>query len=100
MADVELVIRIPEEMYAEIMDEDGIDIDTMLVLCKDIVKNGILIPKGYGRLISEAEIRRFLKCPEYEKCDWRNCYDCSQSYCINLNNLRDLVPIIEEESEE
>ena len=59
MADIELVIKIPEEMYAQIIDENCID--TMLIPYKDIVKNGTPLPKGHGRLIDETEIK---------KCGW------------------------------
>lgn len=48
MADIELVVKITEEMYAQIIDENGID--TMLIPYKDIIKNGVPLPKGHGRL--------------------------------------------------
>lgn len=53
MVDVELVIKIPEEMYKQIIDENGID--TRLIPYKDIIKNGIQLLKGHGRLIDEKE---------------------------------------------
>ena len=43
MADIELVVRIPEEMYAQIIDEKGID--AMLIPYKDIIKNGTPLDK-------------------------------------------------------
>lgn len=46
---MQLVIDIPEEMYAEIMDENGIE--TMLIPYDDIIRNGTPLPKGHGRLI-------------------------------------------------
>ena len=45
---MQIVIDIPEEMYAQIVNENGID--TMLIPYKDIIKNGTPLPKGYGRL--------------------------------------------------
>ena len=63
------------------------------------IRHGISLPKGHGRLIDENEILRFLKCPKYESCDWKNCFDCNDSRCINLNNINDLASIIEAESE-
>lgn len=56
MADIELVIKIPEEMYAQVIDENGID--TMLIPYRDITKSGIPLPKGHGRLI---DADKFLK---------------------------------------
>ena len=49
MKEVELVIKIPEEMYAQIIDKNGID--TMLIPYKNIIKDGTPLPKGHGRLI-------------------------------------------------
>lgn len=66
------------------------------------IANGTPLPK-HGDLFDKDEILRFLKCPKYETCDWKNCFDCNESRCINLNNVNDLVPIIKankEESEE
>ena len=49
MADIELVIKIPEEMYTQIINKNGID--TILIPYKDIIRNGTPLPKGHGRLI-------------------------------------------------
>lgn len=57
MLDIELVVKIPEEMYAQTMDEYSIE--TMLVPYKDIVKNGIPLPKGHGRLKDELDLDLF-----------------------------------------
>lgn len=56
MADIELVIKIPEEMYTQIIDENGID--TMLITYKDIIKNGKPLPKGHGDLIDRKDLLR------------------------------------------
>lgn len=58
------------------------------------------LPKGHGDLFDKAEILRFLKCPKYENCDWKNCFDCNESRCINLNNVNELIPIIKADKEE
>lgn len=55
MADIELVIKIPEEMYAQIIDENGID--TMLFPYKEIIKNGTLLPKGHGDLKDAKKLK-------------------------------------------
>lgn len=46
---MQIVIDIPDEMYAQIINKNGID--TMLIPYTDIIKNGIPLPKGHGRLI-------------------------------------------------
>ena len=52
MADIELVIKIPEESFSEIDDENYQSkiswYDTTLFCA---IKNGTLLPKGHGRLI-------------------------------------------------
>ena len=52
---MELLIKIPDEMYAQIIDENGID--TMLIPYKDIIKNGIPLPKGHGNIIDVNSIK-------------------------------------------
>lgn len=59
MSDIELVIKIPEEMYAQIIDENGID--TILIPYKDIINNGTPLPKGHGDLIDTNELNNFCK---------------------------------------
>jgi hypothetical protein len=62
MADIELVVKIPEEMYAEIMDENGIE--TMLIPYSSIVRNGVPLPKGHGRLIDADALIDILGCSD------------------------------------
>ena len=107
MADIELVIKVSEELYNrfrhEYSDENLISKYTNDAIL-DAFCNGTPLPKGHRDLFDKTEILRFLKCPKYENCDWKNCFDCNESRCINLNNVNDLVPIIladrEQESEE
>ena len=61
---MKIVIDIPEEMYAQIIDENGID--TMLIPYKDIIKNGTPLPKGHGRLIDADAINIHNVSPAYE----------------------------------
>ena len=65
-------------------------------------RKGTSLPKECGDLFTKVEILRFLKCPKYENCSWKNCFDCNKSRCINLKNVNDLVPVIkaDEESED
>lgn len=47
MADIELVIKIPEEMY-EIIQDSTKYIDEVARVCEDAVSVGTLLPKGHG----------------------------------------------------
>lgn len=53
MADVEVVIKIPEVLYWAI--KQNVSTDSVY----DAVKNGILLPKIHGRIIDESEITSF-----------------------------------------
>ena len=50
MADIELVIKIPEDIYKDIV-ENGFIYDEDNEIVTDVIKNGIPLPKGHGRLI-------------------------------------------------
>jgi len=62
MADIELIIKIPEEVYEEI--KNGVDIEIHYgehIVVKDtwaseIIKNGTPLPKGHGDLIDRNEL--------------------------------------------
>jgi len=53
MADIELVIKIPEEKYNYIKKQVAEGIDNLL---KVYIANGTPLPKGHGRLIDTDEI--------------------------------------------
>ena len=56
MADIELVIRIPEELFSELDEEDYQSTiswyDTTLYCA---IKNGTPLPKGHGKLVILSE---------------------------------------------
>jgi hypothetical protein len=54
MADVELVIKIPEETY-NFLKKYGTDGG----ICENAILNGIPLPKGHGNLIDTNEITAF-----------------------------------------
>lgn len=60
---MKIVIDIPEEMYAQIIDENGID--TMLISYKDIIKNGTPLSKGHGDLIDRNELKKVINGFDY-----------------------------------
>ena len=92
-----ILIDVPYEMYQKIKNDEYTDVEIYCGMLS--IQNGTPLPKGHGELFDKTEILRFLKCPNYENCDWKNCFDCNESRCINLNNVNDLVPIIEADSE-
>ena len=95
---MQVLIKMDENLYTRLFD-NGVEFNTDdQYELEQAVRHGKVLPNE--KLISEAEILRFLKCPEYEKCSWKNCYDCNKSRCINLNNVNCLVPIVDAESEE
>ena len=53
--DIELVIKIPEELYNHIMNDNVYFLEDGEKL-HDIVKNGIPLPKGHGDLIDRNSI--------------------------------------------
>lgn len=60
MADIELVIKIPEEIYKNIQGEKfWLDSGLTLSNAYDFIKNGTVLPKGHGRLIDADDIKSY-----------------------------------------
>ena len=57
MADIELVIKIPEESYEQIIEAGELDYLEVITA----IENGISLPKGHGRLIDENELLKMTK---------------------------------------
>ncbi len=62
MKDIELVIKIPEEEYRWIIKSDEtVFADEASKECMlHVIKNGIPIPKGHGRLIDAKDVGEYL----------------------------------------
>ena len=92
MADVELVIKIPEEVYEHILkaksvpDVLGID----MVNTINAVKNGTPLPKGHGRLIDAREYENIIRKHYFDNSTVIRCTE------IALDNA---TPIIEADTE-
>ena len=52
MADIELVVKIPEEMYKKLLNKGSI---VCLSGYERVIANGIPLPKEYGKLIILSE---------------------------------------------
>ena len=55
MADIELVIKIPEKTYTFLCNGGNIGAS---LLIENAIKNGVPLPKGHGRLIDENKITK------------------------------------------
>ena len=55
MADIELVIKIPEEVYkaSQIID---VKYEDVIQIPLEVIKKGIPLPKGHGRLIDSDKL--------------------------------------------
>ena len=54
MADIELVIKMPEEVYKSIIN--GKNYISYQEYVEEAIKNGTPLPKGHGRIIDESQI--------------------------------------------
>lgn len=85
MKELELVIRIPEEMYEQIKDSNTIFRDDERT-CYEAVKNGIPLPKGHGDLIDKDALYA-----QFEYAD----YDLEKTFYDFEKALEYAQPIIE-----
>lgn len=86
MADIELVIKIPEEDWEFIKESDGCRWSRAII---EGVINGTPLPKGHGDLIDRDSL--------VLDCDWSDYYDGFSAY--SESQVR-LAPIIIEADKE
>ena len=88
MADIELVIKMPEEEYKNIclMSNDGIG-----MALYDWIANGTPLPKGHGDLIDRRELKKEV----YTTTEWNG--DIHR--IIYETSIDDAKPIIEADTE-
>ena len=91
MADIELVIKIPEEAKqafdcAESNDLKGCYYDHGGVI-GNAIKNGISLPKGHGRLIDADELRG-------DFVDGTEGYDCQTWKRYEIGDIIDSAPTV------
>ena len=56
MSDKEVLIKIPEEIYNWVNDVNKFSNDYEIGDFIDLIKNGVQLPKGHGRLFDEKDI--------------------------------------------
>lgn len=74
MADIELVIKIPEELYKA--NHRGLEADELWDL-RIAIKNGTPLPKGHGRLIDADKLKQKIETADNDimEEDWYKLYD-------------------------
>ncbi len=100
MADIELVIKIPEEEYRLIKKSDKtVFADVASKECMlHAIKNGTPLPKGHGRLIdADAEIKKIQDISDRVKNRNASCLDV---YDGEIAAMRLASTIIEADKEE
>ena len=80
MSDIELVIKIPEEIYKDIQSHDWKNGDRWYSEEWKAIHNGTPLPKGHGRLFDERDI-------------------VNGNYEVIGNRIYELEPIIEADTE-
>ena len=94
MADIELVIKIPEEQYRTLNAKSQNDVITAIdeALLIKAVKNGTPLPKGHGRLIDADAVEKEMNKSEVEADRNADYYtadkiDCAMEYIINAETI-------------
>lgn len=96
MADIELVVKIPEEMYKKLLNKGAI---ICLSGYEGIIANGTPLPKGHGRLIDADRLLEYGACPN----DCNGTTTCMESYehlhcpirVFDIESINDADTIIE-----
>ena len=94
MANIELVIKIPEELYKEQLSSNWIG----NIIIHDAIVNGTLLPKGHGRLIDENDLDGEYICSlgdSFECVSYRSCSECTSSEWRWNSDVSDAPTIIE-----
>ena len=99
MSDREVVIKIPEEVYSDIIDghniilQVGDSLKVEDVWASDLIRNGTPLPKGHGNLKDFDKIEWYgctteFDCPHKD----RKCKDCDRAECSKTQV--DAIPTI------
>ena len=94
MADIELVIKIPEKVYKDIQSKST-KIQAEGYLIENAVLNGTPLPKGHGRLV---DVNELLDDIGLEDNDYNR--DVNAGEIITLENIDRISTIIEAEINE
>lgn len=91
MADIELVIKIPEEIYkaSQIID---VKYEDVIQIPLEVIKNGISLPKGHGRLIDADAFER--------RCMFDSDIEDMQDVIYALRDYKSIIKADKVESED
>ena len=85
MADIELVIKIPEEMYKWVYDVNKFSNDYGMGDFIDLIKNGTPLPKGHGRLIDVKQI------VTEDECIWNSDGSCTTITTYDIDSTQTII---------
>lgn len=97
--DVELVIKIPEEVYKNIQSHDWKNGERWFSEEWKAIHNGTPLPKGHGKIIDADKIEWY-GCTTAFDCLYqdRECKDCSTAEC-SKTQVDNIPAIIEADTE-
>lgn len=93
MADIELVIKIDEELYN---DMKSLPFTTF---AEDIIINGTPLPKGHGRGIDSSKLSYNCMFSNSSECEHIRCETC-QFNCVAKYDIEDAPTLIEADKAE
>ena len=107
MANIDLIIKIPEEIRLALINNIQLSQDQQSI-CDSYIKQaiikGILLPKGHGRLIDADELTKEIKSyigdiSNLHYDDLAEAEDYNSAYCNCLDEIEDAPTIIEADKE-
>ena len=92
MADIELVIKMPEEIYKNIQGEKfWLDSGLTLSNAYDFIKNGTVLPKGHGDLIDRSKIYKAIPAEEDNVTGQGMTYEEMDAYNGGINAMYSVI---------
>jgi len=91
MSEIELIIKIPEEVYKSIIN--GKNYISYQEYMEEAIKNGKLLTKGHGRLKDENEIKQMIE-------DAKVKNESSKNFAENIIRFAPTIIESDKESEE
>ena len=93
MAYIELMIKIPKELYESYKGIPPMLGDVGIDMIAQSIANGTPLPKGHGRLKDIDEIKWY-GCTSEDDCPYKNrdCKDCDRAECSKTQF--DSIPVL------
>lgn len=104
MADVELVIKIPDDIYEQAINGTEYDTLSLGIKLRQSVQEGVVIPKGHGRLKDADKIANEVNALKDNWNRYGNEYESgryeSYDYAVDTIDSADTIVEADKESEE